>query len=164
MHPSRFVNYKPLLVVLATLAGAFASGCGSQDDSTPVACLEGAAAYEKALDAAPGEVRLQGETPISDCFAPNQKAGDLARVGEATVETATALNADARAQLGGDSAFQLGYLLGAAERGSEESEGIHADLVRRLTVAARYAPGGQPLTEEFLAAYREGFEAGRADG
>ena len=165
MHSSRFVNYKPLLVSLAIgLAGALASGCGSQDDSTPVACLEGAAAYEKALKAAPGEVRLQGETPISDCLAPNQKAGDLARVGEATVETATALNAEARANPGGDAALQLGYLLGAAERGSEESEGIHSDLVRRLTVAARFAPGDQPLTEDFLAAYREGFQAGRNDG
>jgi hypothetical protein len=164
MHFSRFVNYKPLLVVLATLAGALAAGCGSQDDSTPVACLEGATAYEKALEAAPGEVRLQGETPISDCLAPNQQAGDLARVGEATVETATALNAEARADSGSDAALRLGYLLGAAERGSEESEGIHSDLVRRLTVAARFAPGDQPLTEKFLAAYREGFRAGRDDG
>jgi hypothetical protein len=118
MHFSRFVNYKPLLVSLAiALTVAFAAGCGSQDDSTPVACLEGAAAYEKALEAAPGEVLLQGATPISDCLAPNQKAGDLARVGEATVEAATALNAEARANGGSNAPLQLGYLLGAAERG-----------------------------------------------
>lgn len=164
MHFSRFVNYKPLLVILAIGVTVLAAGCGSQDDSTPVACLEGAGTYEKALEAAPAEVRLQGETPISDCLAPNQKAGDLARVGEATVEAATALNAAARQDPSGDAALRLGYLLGAAERGSEESEGIHSDLVRRLTVAARYAPGDQPLSEEFLAAYREGFEAGRDDG
>jgi len=162
MHSSRFVNYKPLLVGLAIgLTGAFASGCGGQDDSTPVACLEGAAAYEKALRDAPGEVRLQGETPIGDCLAPNQAAGDLARVGEAMVETTTKLNAEARARPGGDAAVQLGYLLGAAERGSEESEGIHSDLVRRLTVAARYAPGNQPLSQQFLDGYEEGVEAGR---
>ncbi len=165
MHLSRFVNYKPLLGGLAIfLAGAIVSGCGSQDDSTPVACLEGAAAYEKALEAAPGEVRLQGETPISDCLAPNQKAGDLARVGEATVEAATALNAEARAKPGGDAAVQLGYLLGAAERGSEESEGIHSDLVRRLTVAARYAPDREPLPPAFYRAYRSGYAAGLSDG
>jgi hypothetical protein len=164
MHFSRFVNYMRLLVSLAVGVTVFAAGCGTQDDSTPVACLEGSAAYEKALETAPAEVRLQGETPISDCLAPNQKAGDLARVGEATVETATTLNAEARENSGGDAALRLGYLLGAAERGSEESEGIHSDLVRRLTVAARYAPGNQPLSEEFLAAYREGFQAGRDDG
>lgn len=165
MNLSRFVNYKLLFSVLAmVLTGAIASGCGDQDDSTPVACLEGAAAYEQALEPAPGEVRLEGETPISECLAPNQTAGDLARVGETMVEAATDLNAEARTEAGGDAAVQLGYLLGAAERGSEESEGIHSDLVRRLTVAARYAPGRQPLTEDFLAAYEEGFEAGRSGG
>lgn len=151
------------IVTLFACLGVALAGCGSQDDSTPVACLEGAAAYEKALEAAPGAVRLRGETPISDCLAENQTAGDLARVGEATVETATDLNSAARAGES-DAAVQLGYLLGAAERGSEESEGIHADLVRRLTVAARYAPGEQPLSEDFLASYEEGFEAGRSGG
>jgi hypothetical protein len=149
-----------LLAVLA-LAGI---GCGSQDDSTPVACLEGAAAYEKALRTAPGEVLLLGETPISDCLASNQQAGDLSRVGEAMLETATALSAQAREEDGGDAAVRLGYLIGAAERGAETSEGIHSDLVRRLTVAARYAPGGQPLSQRFLTAYREGFDAGRSGG
>jgi hypothetical protein len=139
-------------------------GCGHQSDSTPVACLEGTPAYEKALRDAPREVRLQGNTAISDCLASNQQAGDLARVGEAMVETATALNSQAREEDGGDAAVQLGYLLGAAERGAASSEGIHADLVRRLTVAARYAPSGQPLSQQFLAAYREGFDAGRSGG
>jgi hypothetical protein len=149
--------------LLACLALA-AIGCGSQDDSTPVTCLEGAPAYEKALQAAPGEVRLSGETPISDCLAANQKAGDLARVGEAMVETATTLSAKARQEDGGDAAVQLGYLIGAAQRGAESSEGIHADLVRRLTVAARYAPGGQPLSPAFMRSYEAGYAAGRREG
>lgn len=165
MNPSRFVNYKfPLCLIATLLVGAIAAGCGDQDDSTPVACLEGSATYERALEGAPGEVRLQGETPIGDCLAPNQTAGDLARVGEAMIEAATALNAEARAEDGNEAAVRLGYLLGAAESGSEESEGIHSDLVRRLTVAARYAPDGQPLSEAFLDSYEEGFEAGRAGG
>lgn len=149
-----------LLICIACLA----LGCGSQDDSTPVACLEGAGVYERALADAPQEVLLGGETAISDCLAQNQSGGDLARVGEAMVEAATALNAEAREETGGDAALRLGYLLGAAQRGAEESEGIHSDLVRRLTVAARYAPGKEPLSEEFLSAYQEGFEAGRSDG
>jgi hypothetical protein len=146
------------------LAALVAFGCGSQGDSTPVACLEGAGAYEKALRDAPGEVLLGDETAISDCLASNQQAGDLARVGEAMVETATALNSQARDEDGGNAAVQLGYLLGAAERGAESSEGIHADLVRRLTVAARYAPDGQPLSQSFLADYHEGFDAGHSGG
>jgi hypothetical protein len=154
----RFAAFALLLIC------AFAVGCGGQDDSTPVACLEGAGTYERALRDAPGEVLLGGKTPISDCLAPNQKPGDLARVGEATVRAATKLNAAARAQQGGDAAVQLGYLLGAAQRGAEDSEGIHSDLVRRLTVAARYAPGRDPLSQQLLSAYREGFDAGKAGG
>ncbi|HEY8501178.1 MAG TPA: hypothetical protein VIL21_00700 [Solirubrobacterales bacterium] len=150
--------------IAASLALFLVIGCGNQDDSTPVACLEGAAAYEKALAAAPGEVLLGGKTPISECLARNQQGGDLARVGEAMVETATALNAEGRAEGGGDAAVRLGYLLGAAERGAEESEGIHADLVRRLTVAARYAPGRQPLPPAFYRAYKTGYAAGQSDG
>lgn len=149
---------------LLTCLAFAAAGCGDRDDSTPVACLEGAAVYEKALADAPGEVLLEGEAPISECLVRNQSGGDLTRVGEAMIEAATELNAGARQEPGGPANLQLGYLLGAAERGAEESEGIHTDLVRRLTVAARYAPGKEPLSEEFLTTYRDGFDAGRAGG
>jgi len=151
------------LILLAVLAAVLAAGCGSQDDSTPVACLQGQDLYLAALDDAPGSVKLAAETPISDCLAENQKAGDLARVGEATVEAATELNGEARGVPDGPAALQLGYLLGAVQRGADRTEGIHADLVRRLTVAARFSPGG-PLPAPFLAAYRKGFDAGHAQG
>jgi hypothetical protein len=160
----RFAAASPL-ACLALIGIALAGiGCGSQDDSTPVACLEGAPAYEKALRNAPVEVLLQGETPISECLAANQQSGDLAQVGEAMVETATRLNAEARANPDTNAALQLGYLLGAAQRGAASSEGIHSDLVRRLTVAARYAPDRDPLPPGFFGHYREGFTAGRASG
>lgn len=148
-----------LLVCLVAIAG-----CGARQEATPVACLDGAGAYEKALAAAPGRVLVGGETPISKCLTENQDAGDLAQVGETMVKVATGLNSEARRQPGGGAPVQLGYLLGAAERGAAATEGIHSDLVRRLTVAARYAPGHQPLTQEFLSGYREGFEAGRSGG
>jgi hypothetical protein len=150
-----------VLTCLAALAGA---GCGSQDDSTPVACLEGSSAYLNALRSAPGEAKVGGDTPISECLAHNQQAGDLAAVGEAMVETATKLDAEARAEPGGAANLQLGYLLGAAQKGADKTEGIHTDLVRRLSVAARFAPGREPLSEEFLATYRQGFDAGHAHG
>jgi hypothetical protein len=149
---------------LAALVLLFAAGCGGQSDSTPVACLTGANAYLAALDDAPSAVQLSGEVPISDCLAENQRGGDLATVGTAMVAAATELNAEARAAPGGDANLQLGYLLGAAQRGADRTEGIHADLVRRLTVAARYAPGRQPLPPAFLGAYRRGFDAGRDHG
>ena len=156
----RFFAAASLLACLAVVA----LGCGDKDDSTPVACLEGAAAYEKALADAPGEVLLGEETPISECLVRNQSTGDLTRVGEAMIEVATELNSGARVEPGGPANLQLGYLIGAAARGAEESEGIHTDLVRRLTVAARFAPGKEPLSQEFLRTYREGFDAGRSGG
>ncbi len=143
---------------------ALVAGCGSADDSTPVACLEGAEAYGRALSAAPDEVLLEGETLISECLTRNQSGGDITRVGEALIETATALNAEARAKPGGGANLQLGYLLGAVERGAEESEGIHTDLVRRLVVAARYVPGKQAQPPGFYRAYRSGYAAGQKTG
>ena len=150
-------------LLIAGLA-ALAAGCGSQGDSTPVACLEGTGAYLAALRAAPGAVEVGGETAISECLAQNQSAGDLSTVGTALVEAATRLNAAARARPGGAANVELGYLLGAAERGAAETEGIHSDLVRRLAVAARFAPGREPLSQAFQQAYREGFDAGNARG
>jgi hypothetical protein len=150
------------LVTFTCIAGLLA-GCGSSDDSTPVACLEGSKAYQRALRAAPEEALLGEETPISECLARNQSGGDLTRVGEALLATATALNAEARVEPDSGAAVRLGYLLGAVARGGEESEGIHSDLVRRLTVAARYAPGREPLPPAFFRAYRSGYAAGQGN-
>jgi hypothetical protein len=153
-----------IVIVFATATCLLAVGCGEPSDSTPVACLEGTGAYVKALGDAPGVVRLSGETLVSECLAENQQAGDLAAVGTALVAATTRLNAEARAEPGGDANLQLGYLLGAAERGAEGTDGIHTDLIRRLSAAARYSPDNRPLPPAFLSTYREGFDAGQARG
>lgn len=151
-------------IALACLAALLVAGCGRGGDSTPAACLEGSQSYVRALEAAPGEVLLGGETPISECLTEAQGGGALATVGTATVEAATRLNREARAEPGGDANLQLGYLIGAVKRGADETEGIHSDLVRRLVVAARFAPGREPLSQEFLDTYARGFDAGREGG
>jgi hypothetical protein len=149
---------------IALLTLAVLAGCGSADSSTPAACLEGGGAYLKSLEDAPSEVKLRDETPISDCLAENQKAGALAAVGTAMLAAATRLNAEARAEPGGEANLRLGYLLGAAQHGAESSDGIHADLIRRLSAAARYSPDNRPLPASFLSTYREGFDAGEVGG
>jgi hypothetical protein len=154
---------RALPIVLSVLALA-AGGCGAQNDSTPVACLEGSGAYLAALHEAPEAVELRRGVPISECLAENQKAGDLATVGTALVAAATKLNSEARSDPGGAANMQLGYLLGAAQRGADRSNGIHAELIRRLAAAARYSPENRPLPAAFAHAYREGFDAGRAHG
>ena len=155
---------RALGVIFLCAVAMLVAGCGGPSDSTPVACLEGSGAYVSALADAPGAVKLDGETPISGCLVENQKGGDLAAVGTAMVTAATRLNADARAKPGGDANLRLGYLLGAAQRGADGTNGIHAELIRRLAAAARYSPDGRPLPAAFLRTYREGFDAGRSRG
>lgn len=152
------------LLIFAVVCLVALTGCGDQDDSTPVACLEGELVYLDALEVAPGDVRLDGETPISGCLVENQAGGDLAEVGAAMLNAATALNGTAQEQPGGAANVELGYLLGAAQRGADESEGIHDELVRRLVAAARYSPASRPLPRSFYKAYRSGYSAGREDG
>ncbi len=152
----------PLLIAVVCVAAI--AGCGETDEETSVACLEGASIYLDALRATPAVVRLDSETPISDCLPANQSGGDLAEVGTAMLSAATELNAEAREEPGGTSNLQLGYLLGAAQRGAADTEGIHAELIRRLAAAARYSPDNQPLSPLFTRTYREGFDAGRARG
>lgn len=145
-----------LLSIAGLLALMLVAGCGEgADDETPVACLEGRAAY---LDPE------AAEPPVSACLAESQDAGDLAAVGGAMVAAATRLNSEARDDPGGEAAFRLGYLVGAAERGAAETEGIHADLLRRLRAAALYSRADRGLSATFLSAYRRGVEAGSARG
>jgi hypothetical protein len=150
------------LVLLVAVALA---GCGSADqDTTPAACLNGSRAFSDALHAAPGVVRLSGEVPISDCLVSNQSAGDLARVGGTLVALATKLNAQAHHDPGGPPTLQLGYLVGAVTRGAGNTQGIHAELVRRIEAAALYSPAGKPPPEPFDHTYEKGYAAGKDDG
>jgi hypothetical protein len=144
-----------LLSLTAIACLAALTGCGAGEDSTPTACLEGPAFYE----AGGNEV-----IPISECLAENQGGGDLATVGAAMLRAVTTLNAEARVEPGGDANRQLGYLIGAAQRGADRTEGIHDELVRRLAVAARYSPGDRPLPPAFLHTYRRGYDAGLRRG
>lgn len=152
------------IACLALGAVLLAAGCGKQEASAPSACFAGTGAYLRALQATPGQVRLSDGTAIGDCLTVNQQGGELASVGEAMVGAATRLNAEARAEAAGEAALRLGYLVGAAQHGADRTEGIHSDLIRRLTVAARFSPADDPLSAAFLAAYRRGFDAGHARG
>jgi hypothetical protein len=153
-----------------TLAGASAllalAGCGSEDPpETPAACLAPAPAYLEALAAAPGDVRLEGETPISSCVVADQPTGTLQTVGQSVIATATELNADARRSGNRQTIVELGYLVGAVQEGAAATGGIHRDLVLRLDAAARFTgAGGEPFGAGFERAFGEGYAAGQATG
>src|SRR5512146_387328 len=150
----RPVRRTPSIAFLVSLSIVVA-GCGAPSDSTPSACLEGPSFYLH---------HGRGGVLVSECLAENQTAGDLATVGDAMLTAATKLNAEARAKPGDAANLRLGYLLGAAQRGADGTAGIHTELIRRLTAAARYSPESHPLPADFWRAYRRGFDAGHARG
>ena len=147
--------------VLASLAG-----CGSDEaPETPAACLAPANAYLQALEAAPGEVRLDGTTPISSCLVGDQVSGALQTVGKSVVDAATELNRRILQDPDPRTIVQLGYLVGAVQEGASGSGGIHQDLVLRLDSAARNTgAGGKPFGAEFERSFGEGYAAGQANG
>jgi hypothetical protein len=160
---TRLASLRRRLAALAVAALLLvAAGCGSSDDKeAPTACLAPSGTYLRALEAAPGAVRLQGQTPISDCLVPSQGGGQLQNVGQTLVVTATKLNAEARRDPGGPAAVQLGYLMGAVNRGASL---IHTDLVRRPNAAAQFSESGGTLPLQFQRAFSRGYAAGRQSG
>lgn len=156
----------PLLSAVAAVALAALAGCGAEEPpATPSACLAPAGAYLRALEAAPGAVRLGAETPISDCLVEEQAAGPLQTVGGAVVEAAAELNREVRADPDPETIARLGYLVGAVQEGAAATGGIHTDLVRRLDAAARYpGPGGERFGAAFERSFAAGYAAGQARG
>ncbi|MDQ3645255.1 MAG: hypothetical protein M3356_07110 [Actinomycetota bacterium] len=120
------------LLLLGWIAALALPACAKEERSgVPPACRQGPVAVRDALRAAPGEVRLDG-TPLSACLADESDAAELADVGTAFVNVAAELAAAAARRPDGDEATQLGYLMGATQRGVREHQGVNAELVRRL--------------------------------
>jgi hypothetical protein len=144
------------LVLAATALALAGCGKGDNDPSAPVACKEGPEAIEAALARAPARVDVQGTT-LSECFTRGSSSADLQQVGAVYVTVATRLAAAAKQRPDGPEALRLGYLVGAARRGAAETQGIHEELMRRIE---------QELigVDTRAAAYRRGFDAGRARG
>lgn len=143
---------------LAALAIALAiGGCSKQDDDpTPIGCKEGPERIEAALARAPARVELGG-TPLSECFARGSDSADLQQVGASFVSVATRLALDAKRAPDGPAALRLGYLVGAARRGAEETQGIHEELMRRIEQELIGVNTRTP-------SYRQGLRAGRERG
>jgi hypothetical protein len=143
-------------IAAIALALLVPSGCGSEPSSrVPVECKVAPNAVERALAAAPGDVRLGGRR-LSACFAPGSDAGDGQALGLALVPAAESLAPEARAHPRGAAALRLGYLIGAVHRGAARGR-VYAELERRV----RQVLAGVDTTSP---AYRRGERAGRAHG
>ncbi|MEA2310026.1 MAG: hypothetical protein QOG41_735 [Thermoleophilaceae bacterium] len=132
------------------------AGCGSEPSrAVPVECKDASTAVERALAAAPGEVRLSG-TRLSDCFAPGSDSADGQALGLTFLPAAEHAAAEARAHPNGPPALRLGFLIGAVHSGVARGR-VYAELGRRIDVELT----GVDTTS---AAYRRGERAGRDHG
>jgi hypothetical protein len=132
------------------------SACGREDEGTPAGCLAGGEEVLAALEAAPGQVKVDG-TPISDCVGDTTDGGALQAVGTAYLAAASSLADRASGDPEGEAALQLGYLLGAVKRSEAGAQGVGYELARRLQAeAARVADGSEALAR--------GRRAGREGG
>jgi len=139
----------------AALAAAVAVGCGGGDPpALEAACTDGPAPILRALARAPGAVRLADGTRLSDCVAHAFDDGELQQLGFALTPAADRLAGRQTAA----AALQLGYLIGAVRRGASRTNGVHAELVRRLEATATGTDA------ELVAATRRGIAAGEARG
>ncbi|MGK2931418.1 MAG: hypothetical protein ACSLFD_01360 [Solirubrobacterales bacterium] len=152
----------PLAIALAAVAVIL--GCGETDTDTADVCFEDPATITAALRNAPEPVALDGDTTISDCLVRNQSDADLVNFGTNITEVATGLGADSAqpGPAGTKAAIDAGYLVGALEKGAEETDGIHATLIDRVSSAA--TNGLNDASELKRSHYEAGLEAGRENG
>jgi hypothetical protein len=152
MH--RFDPKRPSQIA-AFLCATLLAGCGDDEERVPAACMEGPAAVRAALADAPGPVRLDG-TPLSACLVEGASGGELQAVGTSFLQAASPLAREARENPGGRAALELGYLVGAARRGGS-TQGIHAELLRRLE---QELAGVDTRSRAFVRGERAGRNAG----
>ena len=146
------------LALLGTAFAAAAAGCSSEQPALPRDCLAGRPSVARALASAPRAVLLEGGTRLSTCVERADSEAELQDVGIGYVNVAESLAAvvprsDA-------AALQLGYLVGASRRGAARTNGVGAELVRRLEQAV--GVDGPPAARRV--AYRRGIAAGERDG
>jgi hypothetical protein len=145
------------LVSLGLAVGA----CTKDSPRMPSTCIDtDRGGYERALTTAPGEVRLPGGVAISTCAERVRTDAELQNLG--SIVHAAAEELAVRAQDGGDAdaATQLGYLVAAVGAGAGHSNGIAAELARRVETTSVRIAGDATLG----AALRRGAAAGQARG
>ena len=146
-----------VLVVLATVTLV---ACGGDPEPLDEACLDSAGAIERALSRAPAPVTLPTGTRLSACVTNARSDADLQSAGLVLTRAADHL-AEAARRGDTEAAVRLGYLVGAVRRGAQRTEGIHAQLQRRIERATAYLDDAGPRVTSAVA---RGRRAGEASG
>jgi hypothetical protein len=134
------------------------AACTRNDPALPAACRDGSAAVARALRAAPGDVTLRGGTRLSTCLQRADSDAELQEVGLSYTSVASDLAG--QVPRSNAAAVQLGYLVGAAQKGADRTQGVGLELARRL--AQEIGIGGPPAARK--AAYQRGLAAGKRTG
>jgi hypothetical protein len=130
-------------------------GCGNDEHRVPVACLDGN--VTQALERAPGDVRLEGDTKLSACFNRAANPAEIQQVGAVFIAAAEKLGTAARAHPHSPQALQLGYLIGAVRHGAGHTQGIHYETQRRIEQELN---GVNTSAPEFVLGERAGERSG----
>ena len=155
----RPLRLRALAAALTTAVAALvASGCGEQR-SLPSACVQATSDdVAQVLAAAPERAALPDGTKLSECVDRAEDDGALQTLGLTFVAVADRLAA--RVDRSDEAAFQLGFLIGAAERGAGPTGGLQAELVQRLQQTVSFEADDVHEQREVL----RGIAAGRRAG
>jgi hypothetical protein len=95
--------------------------------------------------------------PLSACLTTSSDQADITGVGAELIAVDADLAERARREPGGPEALRLGYLVAAVRKGAAASQGVNAEIVRRME---------QELVtvDTTSSAYRRGERAGRTSG
>ncbi len=142
------------LLVLALVV----AGCRTEEPKLPASCRDHPERIAAALRVAPAPVRLPDGTHLSTCLRRARSDAELQDVGINFTQVADALAT--RVARSDSAALQLGYLIAAARRGAERTNGVGLELQRRLEQTVGL--DGPPPARR--AAFDRGGEAGRRTG
>lgn len=159
-------------LILPVLLVTFAGCSDGRKISTPPACLAAPEFWLTALANAPERVVIEESAAISECLPEKQTVANQEEVGRTAVIVASSLAVSIKqgSAAGGESksptaeeaAMMAGYLVGALEKGANESGGIHDVLVTRVEAAATNGlDGASPAVRQ---QYEEGRDAGLSEG
>lgn len=142
--------------VACALALLALAGCGG-GTSPSQACIQAQSAdVLRALSRAPRRVTLDDGTLLSQCVRRTVDDVRLQALGAALTLAADTLAQ--RMPASDAAAYQLGFLIGAAARGSAQAAGLQDDLAQRIAGSA--GPDGGPRRATLLRGRAAGLRAG----
>lgn len=155
----RLVLVRARVVALTAFAAVLLLASCSNEQPPPSACAQAASAdVQEALRGAPERAVLSDGTLLSTCVDRAEDDAALQTLGLSLVAVADRLAE--KVATSPRAAFELGFLIGAAERGAGPSGGTQAELVQRLEQTVSFRTGSKAREAEIM----RGRAAGSRDG